>query len=297
MRFGLFGTGYWAAQVHGAGLARSSDVELVGVWGRDAGKAAALADELGTRPYADVSALIADVDAIAVALPPDVQAAIAAEAAEAGKHLLLDKPLSFTVAEADRVVAAVDAKGLASRVFFTSRYVPEVEAWLQQLASDGDWDGAHVKLQFNIYTEGNPYGGSVWRKDRGALWDIGPHALSQLVPVLGPVRRVVASAGRGDTVHLIFTHDSGAASTATVSLTTPEPAMHGDLYFYGPRGLSKKPEVRTDEHQAYDNAIRELLGAIERGETRDRCDVRFGRDVVAVLADAEAQLAAAASAG
>jgi predicted dehydrogenase len=290
VRFGLFGTGYWAAETHGAGLVGNADVELVGVWGRDAAKAAALAERLGTRPYADISALIADVDAIAVALPPDVQAAIAAEAAEAGKHLLLDKPLSFTVAESDRIVAAVDQHGLSSRVFFTARYCPETEDWLNALAADGDWDGAHVLMEFNIYSEGNPFGGSPWRKERGALWDIGPHALSQLVPVLGPVRRVVASAGRGDTVHMIFNHESGAASTVTVSLTTPEPAVHGDLWFFGPRGLSHKPEGVTGANKAFDNALRELLGAIERGETHDRCDVRFGRDVVAILADAEAQI-------
>ncbi|MEO6712051.1 MAG: Gfo/Idh/MocA family oxidoreductase [Mycobacteriales bacterium] len=297
MRFGLFGTGFWAEETHGAGLVRSSDVELVGVWGRNPAKAAALAEKLGSRPYDEVTALIHDVDAIAVALPPDVQAAIAAEAAEAGKHLLLDKPLSFTVADADRVVAAAEALHVASRVFFTSRFCPEIEDWLQTLASDADWDGAHITMQYNIYIEGNPYGGSQWRKDRGALWDIGPHALSQLIPVLGPVRRIVSSAGRGDMVHLVFTHDSGATSTATLSLTTPEPAMHGDLYFFGPRGISRKPDGVTTPGEAFDNCLRELLEAIDKGESVDRADVHFGRDVVAILADADAQLSRAVRAG
>jgi hypothetical protein len=226
VRFGLFGTGHWAVQTHAAGLARNAAVELAGVWGRDPAKTAAVAEQLGTRAYDGVSALITDVDAIAVALPPDVQAGIAAEAAEAGRHLLLDKPLAFTTADADRVVAAVDAGQLSSRVFFTARFTPETEQWLQQLAADGDWDGGQVTMLANIYRAGSPYAGSSWRSERGALWDIGPHALSQLIPVLGPVSRVVAAAGRGDTVSLALTHASGASSTATVSLTAPEPSRH-----------------------------------------------------------------------
>src|SRR3712207_9512651 len=106
MRFGLFGTGPWAHQAHAPALAAHEDVEFVGVWGRDAGKAAALAGEHGAKPYADIDELIADVDAIAVALPPAVQADIALRAARPGKHLLLDKPVAFTVEAADEVASA-----------------------------------------------------------------------------------------------------------------------------------------------------------------------------------------------
>src|ERR671926_218745 len=106
MRFGLFGTGPWAHQAHAPALAAHDDVEFVGVWGRSAEKAAALAGEHAAKPYADIDALIADVDAIAVALPPDVQSDIALRAARAGKHLLLDKPIAFTPQAATEIVAA-----------------------------------------------------------------------------------------------------------------------------------------------------------------------------------------------
>src|SRR6185295_18080660 len=92
LKFGLLGTGYWAAETQAAALAAHPDAEFVGVWGRDPAKAQALADRYGVRAYGGVDALIADVDAVAVALPPDVQGELAARAAEAGRHLLLDKP-------------------------------------------------------------------------------------------------------------------------------------------------------------------------------------------------------------
>src|SRR5918998_3409328 len=123
MRFGLFGTGPWAQQAHAPGLAAHGDVEFAGVWGRDESKAAALADRYGAKAYGSVDALIDDVEAIAVALPPHVQAPIALQAARAGRHLMLDKPVAFDPAQAAEITAAVTDGGLASAVFFTRRFM------------------------------------------------------------------------------------------------------------------------------------------------------------------------------
>ena len=123
MRFGLFGTGPWAHQAHAPALAAHPDVELVGVWGRDPAKAATLAQEHGAKPYAEIDDLIADVDAVAVALPPDVQADIALRAARAGKHLLLDKPVAFTPEAAAEIVAAAAEQKVSGVVFFTRRFM------------------------------------------------------------------------------------------------------------------------------------------------------------------------------
>src|SRR4051812_37095777 len=106
MRFGVLGTGFWAREVHAAAIAEHPTAELAGIWGRDLAKATALGAEFDVPGYADVDALLADVDAVAFALPPNVQAPLAVRAAEAGRHLLLEKPLALTVADADRVVDA-----------------------------------------------------------------------------------------------------------------------------------------------------------------------------------------------
>jgi hypothetical protein len=96
MRFGLFGTGPWAHLAHAPALAAHPDVEFVGVWGRNPARRRRWPASTARKPYAEIDELIADVDAIAIALPPDVQAPIALRAARAGKHLLLDKPVAFT---------------------------------------------------------------------------------------------------------------------------------------------------------------------------------------------------------
>src|SRR3712207_1241797 len=127
MRFGLLGTGPWAALTQAPGLAAHPDAEFVGVWGRNPDKAAALAQRHGAAAYPELDALLVDVDAVAVALPPEVQAELATRAARAGKHLLLDKPIALTGAAADELAGEVTSRGVASVVFFTNRFMPEIE--------------------------------------------------------------------------------------------------------------------------------------------------------------------------
>ena len=215
MRFGVLGTGHWARTIHAAALAEHPDAELVGVWGRDLAKAKALGAELDVAGYADVDALLADVDAVSIALPPDVQVPLAIRAAEAGKHLLLEKPIALSVADADRIVSAVRANEVASVVFFTLRFQQGTATWLAQAARTRLVGGAASWLG-SIYQPDSPYRNSAWRREHGALWDLGPHALSLLVPTLGRVVAVQAGAGLGDTVHLVLHHLSGAASTVTL---------------------------------------------------------------------------------
>src|SRR5919199_4106843 len=100
MRFGLVGTGPWATMAHGPGLVSVDEVELVGVWGRHADRARTLAQQLGARAYDDYGALLRDVEAVAFTVPPEVQSVMATEAAKAGKHLLLEKPVATSVSAA-----------------------------------------------------------------------------------------------------------------------------------------------------------------------------------------------------
>ena len=290
MRFGLLGTGHWAEHIHGPALAAHPEVELVGVWGRDPAKAEALGARWGVPGCADVADLLGAVDAVAIALPPDIQAELAVRAATAGCHLLLEKPLALSTDAADRVVAAVDAAGVTSVIFFTRRYDPAVRAFLEQSA-DRDWHGAQVTMFGSIFQPGSPYGGSQWRRDHGGLWDVGPHALSILLPVLGPVVEVVAFAGLRSTSHVLLRHDTGAVSSLALTLDAPAAALAYEFTLYGEHGRVPVPDAAVDSAGAAHVAVTDLLTTAEAGHEPHPCDVRFGRDVVAVLARAEDALA------
>ncbi|NJP99703.1 Gfo/Idh/MocA family protein [Streptomyces zingiberis] len=318
MRIGLLGTGPWARQAHAPALAAHPDVEFTGVWGRRPEAAAGLAAEYGVRSYCSPEDLFADVAAVAVALPPDVQAPLATRAAEAGRHLLLDKPVATTVEDARRVAAAAELTGIASVVFFTARFDPGTADWAAEQAAAGGWFTADARWLASLFAEAGPAGpaapagssgpagsggsgaapspfaDSPWRRERGALWDVGPHALSLLLPVLGDVDEtdpaaVRAARGPGDTVHLILRHSGGAGSTVTLSLTAPPAASGVALELRGERGAVPLPGGAAGPQQCYARAVDALLTAARTGVAH-ACDAPFGLRVTEILAAAERDL-------
>jgi len=278
LRFGLIGTGYWAATVHAHGIAAHPQTELVGVWGRDPAKAETVAAQYGAQPFEDVDELIGAVEAVAFAVPPDLQAELAVRAGEAGRWLLLEKPLALAVEAAERVVQAARAPTV---VFFTRRFDPGLRAWFGTEVDGHGWDGGSAALLASIFEPGNPFGESEWRRSQGALWDVGPHALALLLPTLGAVEQVAAVRGRGDEVHLALRHATGAASSVMLSLTAP--AQMTEVRFWGSDGVARMP-VDVDVAAAYAGAIDALLA----GDTR--FGAGFALDVVRVLAAADEQL-------
>ncbi|MDI6097840.1 Gfo/Idh/MocA family oxidoreductase [Actinoplanes sp. NEAU-A12] len=284
MRFGLFGTGPWAHQAHAPALAAHSGVEFAGVWGRDPEKAADLAGRYGVPVYTDVDALIADVDAVAVALPPDVQAPIALRAARAGRHLLLDKPVALRTADAEALAEA--AAGVASVVFFTRRFTPELDAFVAEAVETGGWSEARIDHLGSIFQPGNPFGASPWRRERGGLWDVGPHALALVLPVLGPVTEVTGIAGDRDLTYLLLKHAGGAVSRLTLAVDAPPAAAREEAVFVGEAGLREVPRGRWVPSESLGRALDQLIAAAAGGP-RPACDVRFGAQVTAVLAAAE----------
>jgi predicted dehydrogenase len=262
----------------------------VGVWGRDPEKAAATATELGVPRFDDYDELLDAVEAVAFAVPPQVQGELALRAAERGKHLLLDKPVATTVEAAQRLVAAVEASGVASVVFFTDRYSPEVRSWLAELEGSVGWRGGWSRWFSAHYEPDNPFRDSPWRHRHGALWDVGPHLLAMLTAALGPVTGIRAVAGEDDLSHLVMRHRSGATSTASVTHMAPPAATGYDCTVWGEAGVSSVPP-RDDAIAvpALALAATELVAAAASG-TPHPMDVRFGARVVELLAEAESQL-------
>ncbi|MCD0481756.1 Gfo/Idh/MocA family oxidoreductase [Streptacidiphilus sp. ASG 303] len=295
MRFGLLGTGPWATAVHAPVLAAHPGVEFAGVWGRRPEAAAELAGRFGARPYDDPGALLAEVDAVAVALPPDVQSRLAVRAAAAGCHLLLDKPLALAPEAARQVADAAAATSAASVVFFTTRFEARQAAWIAEQAAVGGWSTGRADWLGAVFTTGSPFAASPWRRERGALWDVGPHALSVLLPVLGDVAAVTAVRGAGDTVHLVCRHRSGASSTAALSLTVPSAAAGTAVELRGESGTAVLPAGGDGAAAALHRAVDALREAAATG-TPHACDAGFGLRVVEVLAAAERSLATGATA-
>ncbi|BBC29221.1 hypothetical protein SGFS_005120 [Streptomyces graminofaciens] len=287
MRIGLLGTGPWAEMAYAPALQAHGGLDFVGVWGRRAEAARSLADRHDTRAYEDVDALLTEVDAVAIALPPAVQAPLAVRAARAGRHLLLDKPLATSVEDGRAVVEAAREAGVASVVFFTARFQTAVEAWIgEQAAADG-WFTGRAEWLGSVFSSDSPFAASPWRREKGALWDVGPHALSVLLPTLGEVERVAAAArGPKDTVHLVLGHSGGASSTLTLSLTAPPEAAGATVELRGKSGVAVLPTSAEGAVEALTRAADGLLDAARTGRPHP-CDAAFALRVTELLVEAE----------
>jgi predicted dehydrogenase len=292
LRFGLVGTGYWASITHAPALAAAPDIELAAVWGRSAEAAAALAADFGARPFSgaeELGAFLDGVDGVAFAVPPDVQAPIAVAAARAGKHLMLEKPLATSVAGAAEVASAVAESGVASAVFFTLMFRADIRAWLAEVTARGGWLTGLTTWFGSSLGESSPFN-TPWRREKGALWDIAPHAVSLLWAALGPVTGVTADAGPADVSHLILHHEGGASSTVTVSQHGGEAASGFETYLWGPSGRSAVPAGNTDALAPLGTALAELTANIRGGLSAHPCDASFGRDVGHVISEAQRQI-------
>lgn len=288
IRFGLVGTGYWARTVHAPALASTPGVELAAIWGRNPDAAVALAADFDVAASQDFDAFLADVDAVAFAVPPAVQAELAVRAAEAGRHLLLEKPVALTDEASDALARAAAATGIASVVFFTARFEPQVRRWLDQMTRTGGWAGGSAIWLGTALSGGSPFD-TPWRREFGGLWDLGPHAVSLLWAILGPVRDVTADAGVGDLSYLVLHHESGATSTVTVTLSAPQAADGFRLEVWGERGVSSLPGP-GDAEVALRVAAGELAANARSGNAAHPCDVVFGRNITRVLAAAQRHL-------
>ncbi|MFF9347554.1 Gfo/Idh/MocA family protein [Streptomyces sp. NPDC014734] len=290
LRIGLVGTGPWARNTQAPALAAHPDAVLSGVWGRRPEAARALAAAHGTTAYtgeAGIDELFATSDALAFALPPDVQAPLAARAAATGRHLLMDKPVATTVAGAREVARAVERSGVASVVFCTLRFAPRTAAWISEQAAADEWFTARAEWIGALFAPGatSEYAASPWRREKGGLWDVGPHVLSVLIPVLGDVTHLTAARGRSDTTHLILRHTSGASSTVTLSLGAPEGAVGTTVELRGEQGVVTLPQW-DGAVEAFGAAVDALVESARTGEPHP-CDVRFGLRLTELLAEAE----------
>ncbi|MBS9475659.1 Gfo/Idh/MocA family protein [Ancylobacter radicis] len=128
IRVGVIGVGVMGYN-HARVLCDLPGAELVGIADPDEAQRAKVAAMLGCNAVASIGDLIElGVDALVVAAPTHLHHDVALAAINAGKHVLVEKPIAPTVAEAEAIVAAAKAKGLALMVGHVERFNPAVEA-------------------------------------------------------------------------------------------------------------------------------------------------------------------------
>lgn len=286
LRFGLAGAGPWASGVHAPAIAAHPDAELVAVWARRPAAAQEIARRHGATVATDPDALFAEVDAVSFAVPPGVQADLATRAAAAGKHLVLEKPVGATVAQAEALADAVDSAGVTSAVLLTLRYAPEVIEWLTTARTTGGWTSGNARWYGDALLAG-PFADSPWRHERGGLVDVGPHTFDLLDAAISPIVDVLAAShGDHDVWHVLLAHENSARSTASISLALPVDSVV-DVTLYGTAGTLAMPTPGTSSQDCYRRLLDEFVALVRTDRAGHPLDVRHGLHLQRLVERAE----------
>ncbi len=118
---GVIGVGA-LGQHHARHLSRLDEVRLVGVYDLDSGRAATIADGLGTRAFREMDELLQEVEAVTVAVPTQSHAEVGLRALRHGVPVLMEKPLASSLAEADDLIATARRQHVQLQVGHIERY-------------------------------------------------------------------------------------------------------------------------------------------------------------------------------
>jgi len=193
---GVIGLGRSGWELHAKPLHGLPGYRVGAVCDASAPRLARAAEEFGARPYAAPQALIEDRDValVVVAVPGSLHASLAIAALESGKHVVVEKPMANTLAEADEMLAAARTSGRTLTVFHNRRWDPDYRM-LKSLVERGELGGL-LTIDSRVMSFGPEwpsYGvpdfNPRWRTQAayggGFLADWGPHLVDQVLDLVG----------------------------------------------------------------------------------------------------------------
>ncbi|MGI9121230.1 MAG: Gfo/Idh/MocA family protein [Acidimicrobiales bacterium] len=222
MKIAVVGVGYW-----GPNLVRNLSVligpDSVVVVDRSAARIAAIsAQHPSVTGCLSLEEALADdqVEAVIVATPVTLHADIAKRSLEAGRHVLVEKPLAASVAEAAELVVCAEVQDRILMVGHTFLFSPRVEAMADYLRS-----GRLGQVQYATSSRLNL---GLHQHDIGVIWDLAPHDFSILFHLLGEFPTSVQTSGRAtvrtdslDVAFINMTFASGIVASVDVSWLAP----------------------------------------------------------------------------
>ncbi len=231
LRWGILGCGDIAARTFAPCLRDSALCSLVAVSRRSPGAAEAFARRFDVPHWhTDERDLLdrTDIDAVVIATPPHVHCAQAVAAAEAGKHVLVEKPMALTPDECRRMMAACSAAGVRLAVAYRRRLFPQVVRAAELIRAGAIGGVTLVRTHYSGWMDPGD-----WRLDPsvaggGAMMDMACHRLEVLLHLGGPALEVSAMVETlahpwpvDDTGTVLLRLAGGALGVHSTTLTSP----------------------------------------------------------------------------
>jgi predicted dehydrogenase len=251
--FAIVGCGM-IARFHARALAEIPGARIVAVADSELPRARKLAEELGLGDnfYGELPPLLArrDVDVVIVATPSGAHMEPAVAAAEAGKHVVVEKPLEVTLERCDRILAACDRKGVKLCTIFPSRFA-DANRTLKAAVDAGRFGRLTLgETTCKWWRSQAYYDQGGWRGTKaldggGALMNQAIHNVDLLLWMMGPVKRLCGFADRlaherievEDTAVACLQFTSGALGVIEAT-TSVHPGLPKTIAVHGDRGTA-----------------------------------------------------------
>jgi len=248
--FGLIGCGRVAPR-HAQSIQELPGARLVAVADVVKSRAERFARDSGVRAYTDYRYLLdrKDIDVINICTPSGMHARMGIEAVQAGKHVIVEKPMALSLEDADHLIAAAQSARVKLCVVLQNRYNPPMQD-LHRVAMGGFLGrlllgSATVRwYRPQEYYEDGWHG--TWAMDGGALMNQSIHHIDALIWLMGEVESVFAYTATlahrmeaEDTGVAVLRFASGALGTVEGSTITFPENLEGSVALFGERGAVK----------------------------------------------------------
>lgn len=250
VRFGLIGCGRVAPR-HAQSLIQVPDTQLVAVADVREDRASRFSAEYGAQAYTNYEDMLArpDIDAVTICVPSGLHAQVAIDVLQAGKHVLVEKPIALNLDDADRMIATAREKGLRLGVVLQNRYNSPVQQ-VRTLIDQGRLGKLYLGSVCVRWYRPQSYYEDDWHgtrsMDGGALMNQSIHHLDALQWFMGPVASVYAyTATLAHTMECedvgvaVVRFRSGALATVEGSTLTWPQNLEGSVALFGERGSVK----------------------------------------------------------
>jgi len=237
---GLVGLGE-IGQVHLAGLRQSARVGPVTICDVDAELVAQSRGEEAVARSLDEMLCDDEISVVDVCLPHHLHTPYALQAIEAGRHVLLEKPMAMSVAECDRIITAADVARVSVGVSHNQLFYEPHRRLAQMLATGELGDLRAIRARLAI---GGKYG--AWRSDPeqaggGLLMDAGVHRVYVLERLGGPIKAATAvmdRPGAEDLYSIVLEFESGAIGTIDATYHGPEGLFDDQIEVVGTEAIA-----------------------------------------------------------
>ena len=212
---GVIGCGA-VARLHAESILAAENATLAGFADVRLESAEAFAKDYSARAYASVEELLADpsVDGVCICTPSGFHTNVALAALEAGKHILVEKPLAVTVEDCDRIIALAKEKRCVAGVISQFRFSSSVQSLRKMMQEKRLGQLITGELLMKYYRSQEYYDSSSWRGtwalDGGSMMNQGIHGVDALLYLFGPAESVC---GYMDTkTHVMEAEDTSVAA-------------------------------------------------------------------------------------